>query len=292
VKPARFEYHDPASVGDVLQLLHEHGEEAKPLAGGQSLVPMLALRLARFGHLVDLNRVPELQGIERTNGSVVVGGMTRQATVGRDPDIASFVPLLARATPLIGHFQIRNRGTLGGSLAHADPASEYPAVALALGAEIEMASVGGRRAVAADDFFVSTWTTCLEDDELLVAARFPVWEGRCGFAIEEVARRYGDFAVVGTACAIALDADDHVSGIGLSLFGVGPTAVRASQSEVAIRGASAAELVEETLREIGELAVADCDPSDDIHATGRYRKQVGALLAARAVSHALEEARR
>ena len=136
VKPARFEYHVPSTVADVLTLLHEHGDEAKPLAGGQSLVPMLALRLTRFEHLIDLNRVVELRGIARTNGTVTVGGMTRQAVVGRDAQIATGVPLLNRATPLIGHFQIRNRGTLGGSLAHADPASEYPAVAMALQARV------------------------------------------------------------------------------------------------------------------------------------------------------------
>ena len=180
MKPARFEYHAPSTVADVLALLHEHGDEAKPLAGGQSLVPMLALRLTRFEHLIDLNRVPELQGVKTTNGSITVGGMTRQASVGRDRQVADGVPLLARATPLIGHFQIRNRGTLGGSLAHADPASEYPAVAMALRAQFEVASTAGQRTVVADDFFVSTWTTALEDDELLVAVHFPVWSGRVG----------------------------------------------------------------------------------------------------------------
>jgi carbon-monoxide dehydrogenase medium subunit len=292
VKPSRFEYHAPSAVGEALQLLHHHGELAKPLAGGQSLVPMLALRLTRFDHLVDLNRVPELQGIERANGHVVVGGMTRQASVGRHPDIASAVPLLARATPLVGHFQIRNRGTLGGSLAHADPASEYPAVALALGARMEVASVAGRRTVAADDFFLSTWTTSLDDDELLVAVHFPVWSGRCGFAIDEVARRHGDFAVVGTACAVELDSGDRVARVGLSIFGAAPTPVRAVTAELALSGASAAELLGSGLPEIGELAASDCDPVDDIHATARYRRRVGAILAAGAVGRAIEEARR
>jgi carbon-monoxide dehydrogenase medium subunit len=292
VKPARFEYHVPSTVADVLTLLHEHGDGAKPLAGGQSLVPMLALRLTRFDHLIDLNRVAELQGIQRSNGTLSVGGMTRQAVVGRDPETAGAVPLLHRATPLIGHFQIRNRGTLGGSLAHADPASEYPAVAMALRAQFEVASVGGRRMVAAEDFFVSTWTTALEDDELLVAVHFPVWSGRVGFAIDEAARRHGDFAMVGTACAVELDATDRVTRAGLSLFGVGSTPVRAVRAEEALIGQPAAELLGGGLADIGELALADCEPPDDIHASGTYRKQVGARLAARALGQALQEAGR
>jgi aerobic carbon-monoxide dehydrogenase medium subunit len=292
MKPARFEYHVPSTLGEVLDLLHEHGDEAKPLAGGQSLVPMLALRLTRFEHLIDLNRVPELQGITATNGTVTVAGMTRQAAVGSDPQIAGGVPLLTRATPLIGHFQIRNRGTLGGSLAHADPASEYPAVAVALRAEFDVASVGGRRTLAADEFFVSTWTTSLQDDELLVAVHFPVWSGRVGFAIDEAARRHGDFAVVGTACAIELDGADRVARAGLSLFGVGSTPVRATGAEEALVGQRASDLRSGGLADIGELALVDCEPPDDIHASGHYRKQVGARLAARALGQALQEAGR
>lgn len=228
MKPAPFEYHAPQTVADAVSLLAEHGDEAKALAGGQSLVPMLALRLARFAHLVDLGRVSELTGIERSNGTVVIGAMTRQAQLERHPVVGADVPLLARATPLIGHFQIRNRGTVGGSLAHADPASEYPAVAVALDAEMRIAGSGGRRGVAARDFFVSTWMTCLEPDELLVATAFPVWSGRCGFAVEEVARRHGDFALAGAACAVELDGRDRVSRVGSasSASGARPSAPR------------------------------------------------------------------
>jgi carbon-monoxide dehydrogenase medium subunit len=292
VKPAQFEYHRPSTVAEALGLLHEHGDEAKPLAGGQSLVPMLALRLTRFEHLVDLNRVPELEGVRASDGTVIVAGMTRQASVGRDAQIATAVPLLSRATPLIGHFQIRNRGTLGGSLSHADPASEYPAVAVALRAQFEVASVAGRRTLPADEFFVSTWTTALEDDELLVAVHFPVWSGRSGFAIDEAVRRHGDFAVVGAACAIELDGSDRVARAGLALFGVGSTPVGATRAERALAGRPAAELQGAGLAEIGELALADCEPPEDIHASSRYRKQVGARLAARVIARALEEAAR
>jgi len=173
VKPAPFAYHAPETVADAVAILRENGDEAKPLAGGQSLVPLLALRLTRFAHLVDLNRIPELQGFRRDDGWLQVGAMTRQATVEHAAE-AQAVPLLARAVPLIGHFQIRNRGTIGGSLAHADPASELPAVALALDAELVVAGPDGVRTVPATEFFISTWTTALGPSEVLktVSIRF------------------------------------------------------------------------------------------------------------------------
>ncbi|MCU1465721.1 MAG: cutM 2 [Actinomycetia bacterium] len=276
MKPAPFEYHAPETIDEVTGLLAEHGDEAKVLAGGQSLVPMLALRLTRFEHLVDVNRVAALAGFARENGTLVVRACTRQRVMERDPAIAAAVPLLARATPLIGHFQIRNRGTVGGSLAHADPASEYPAVAVALGAELELASPGGaRRRLAADDFFVGTWTTAAEPDELLVAARFPVWPARSGFAIEEVARRHGDFALAGVACAIT---DGRA---GIALFGVGSTPVRVRAAEEAwLAGAPAAE--------VAESAVRDLDPPADVHASGSTRTRIARHLVERAVTRAQE----
>ncbi|MCU1462445.1 MAG: molybdopterin dehydrogenase FAD-binding protein [Acidimicrobiales bacterium] len=286
MKPAPFEYHRPDTVAEAVTVLAAHGDEAKPLAGGQSLVPMLALRLARFEHLVDVNFVDELVGIDRADGWLRIGAMTRQAAVERDAVVAADAPLLARATPLIGHFQIRNRGTIGGSLAHADPASEYPAVAVALGAEVEIAAAGGSRTVAAADFFLGTWTTALADGELLTAVRLPVWSGRCGFAIEEMARRLGDFALAGAAVAIRLnDADDGVAAAGIGLFGVGPTPVKARRAEAALVAG------ERHPAEIGRLAMADADPTDDVHATAGYRTRVGAHLVARAVERALAEAR-
>ena len=164
MKPASFEYHAPDTVAEACALLAEYGDEAKPLAGGQSLVPMLALRLARFEHLVDLNRISQLAGVDREDGTLVVRGATRQRVLERNTQVAETAPLLARATPLIGHFQIRNRGTVGGSLAHADPASEYPAVAVALGAELELASAAGTRRISAEEFFLGTWMTAARDD--------------------------------------------------------------------------------------------------------------------------------
>jgi aerobic carbon-monoxide dehydrogenase medium subunit len=276
MKPAPFEYHAPESVGDVCALLAEHGDEAKVLAGGQSLVPILALRLSRFDHLVDVNRVAGLAGVTRTNGTLAVGATTRQRVMERDPEVAKSVPLLAQATPLVGHFQIRNRGTVGGSLAHADPASEYPAVALALDAEIELASAGATRRVRAADFFDGTWTTAARPDELLVAAHFPVWPGACGFAVEEVARRHGDFALAGVVCGVGS------ARAAVALFGVASTPVRADAAEAALLGGADAA-------EVAELAVRDLSPADDVHASGGTRVRIARHLVERAVTRAREE---
>jgi aerobic carbon-monoxide dehydrogenase medium subunit len=289
MKPAAFEYHAPESVADVVSLLAEYGDDAKVLAGGQSLVPLLAMRLTRFPHLVDLNRVDELRGITRNDGTLTIRAMTRQAAAEHDDDVAGAAPLVAAAIPLIGHFQIRNRGTVGGVIAHADPASELPAVALALDAELEVASSGGStRRIPASEFFEGTWTTTLAPEELLTAIHFPVWEGRCGFVVDEIARRSGDFALAGVACAVELDASGAVTRSAIGLFGMGPTPIRASEGEAALNGSSAenADLVE-----VGRLAAAAGDPSDDVHASAEYRTHVGAHLVQRALDRALGEAR-
>ncbi len=289
MKPAPFEYHAPESVADVVALLAEHADECKPLAGGQSLVPMLALRLTRFEHLIDLNRVSELVGMSRDDGALRVGAMTRQRAVERDPGVATIVPLLAQAVPCIGHTQIRNRGTIGGSIAHADPASELPAVALALDAELEIASDRGTRRVPAAEFFEGTWSTCLADDELLVAAHFPIWEGRCGFAFEEVARRSGDFALAGVAAGIELGGDGAVQRASLGLLGMGGTPLRASAAEAAILGRTPTA---PDLDEIAALAVAELDPPEDVHGSSAYRARIGAHLVRTTLARAIEEARR
>ena len=289
MKPAAFEYHAPESTSDVVHLLREHGDDAKVLAGGQSLVPMLALRLTSFPHLVDVNRVAELEGIERQNGMVAIGAITRQSTVERDAAIATDVPLLARAVKLIGHFQIRNRGTVGGSIAHADSAAELPVVALTLDAELEVANADGTRRVPASEFFVGTWTTSMESDDLLVRAWFPTKQARSGFAFEEVARRLGDFGLAGAAVAVELADDDTISKVAIGLLGMGPTPLRASTAESALVG-TRGEPGE--LEEIGRLAAAGADPPGDVHASVRYRQHVGAYLVGQAVGKALEEARR
>lgn len=286
MKPSKFRYHAPTTVADAVGLLAQHADEAKVLAGGQSLVPIMSLRLASFGHLVDLNRVGGLDTIERTNGHVRIGAMVRQATAEHDTTVASGAPLVAKALPLIGHFQIRNRGTVGGSIAHADPASELPAVALALEATLEAAGPGGHREIAADGFFEQPWQTGLAEDEILTGVRFPVWDGRSGFAIEEVARRHGDFALCGAVCGITLDGDT-VTRAAIALFGVGGTPMRATAAEQALVAAGATA----DLTAIGEEAAAPLDPSDDIHASGEYRRRVAAVVVRRALARAIEESR-
>jgi carbon-monoxide dehydrogenase medium subunit len=290
VKPAPFEYHAPSTAADAVALLHELGDAAKPIAGGQSLVPMLALRLAVFDHLVDLGRVDELRGIERRDGAVRIGAMTPQAVAERSADVTAAVPLLARALPLVGHFQIRNRGTVGGSIAHADPASELPAVALALDAELDVLGPDGSRTVAASEFFTGTWTTALADDELVTAVTFPVWSGRCGFAVEEFARRHGDFAVAGAAVAVEVGDGDRVARCGIGLFGLGSTPERGAAAEAAVVGTAVGDVDAD---EVGRLAMSALEavPSD-LHGSDDYRRRVGAAMVARALRAASEEARR
>jgi len=289
LKPAAFEYHAPETTADVVGLLREHGDDAKVLAGGQSLVPMLALRLTSFPHLVDVNRVAELDGIQQQNGMLGIGAVTRQSTLERDTSVPDVAPLLAKAVKLIGHFQIRNRGTVGGSIAHADPAAELPTVALALDAELEVANADGTRRVPASEFFVGTWTTAMESDDLLVRAWFPTKQGRAGFAFEEVARRLGDFGLAGAAVAVELADDDTIAKASIGLLGMGPTPLRAPAAEAALVGTRGDP---DELGEIGRLAAAASDPPADVHASRRYREHVGAYLVGQAVAKAVEEARR
>jgi carbon-monoxide dehydrogenase medium subunit len=288
MKPAQFEYHAPESIADVTALLGEHGEDAKVLAGGQSLVPLLAMRLTRFPHIIDLNRVAELRGVERNDGTLTIRAMTRQSAAEHDDTVAAASPLVAKALPFIGHFQIRNRGTVGGSIAHADPASELPAVAVALDAELEAARGGSTRRIPAAQFFDGTWTTTLEPDEVLTAVHVPVWEGRCGFVVDEIARRSGDFALAGVACSVELDDAGAIRRSAIGLFGMGPTPVRASEAEAALTGTTPSA---DDLDDAGRVAAGQCDPSDDVHASAEYRAHVGAHLVKRALDRALGEAR-
>jgi carbon-monoxide dehydrogenase medium subunit len=250
---------------------------------------MMALRLARFDHLVDLNRVSSLRYIRDQDGMLRIGAMTTQACIAGSRSIARAAPLITRATSLIGHFQIRNRGTIGGSLAHADGAAEYPAAALTLDAMFEVTGSNGTRLVPAADFFVSAFTTALQPNEILTAVHIPAAgrTGRTGFAVEEMARRRGDFALVGAMCAVGLDAQRRVERAAITFFGVGGVPVRGRSAEQAIIGQVAAQ-VDGT--EISQLAVADLDPAADVHASGRYRSRVARALAVQVVERALHEA--
>lgn len=288
MKAAPFAYHRPDSVKEAVDLLAEYGDEAKILAGGQSLVPMLAMRLTHFENLIDISRVDELCGIDLVDGEVVIGAATPHALVGLDDEVADSVPLLTAVTPHIGHFQIRTRGTLGGAVAHADPAAEYAAVALTLGATIDAASSRGDRQIAASDFFTGLWENSLEPDEILRAVRFPVWSGRTGFAVHEFARRHGDFAIAGATVAVALDDDDRVTRCGIGLLGLGSTPKRATPAEDAVTGRPVADV---SADEIGALAMSGlADVPSDLQGSASYRTRVGAAMVARAWTDATTEA--
>lgn len=287
MKPAAFDYHAPRSVDEAVALLAEL-DDAKVIAGGQSLVPLLNLRLVGIGHLVDLGRVQGLDGVERRGSELWIGASTTQATAEASPEIADAVPLLARGLPLVGHFQIRNRGTIGGSLAHADPAAEIPSVARTVDATIEAMSPRGRRSIPAADFFTGYWTTSLADDEIVTGASFPVWSGRSGFAVEEVARRHGDFAIAGACVAVEVDNDDTMRRCAIGLLGLGTTPERAGAVESALTGTAAAD-VDATAAGHDAVAGLESIPSD-LNGSAEYRRRVGATVVDRALTRALEEA--
>jgi carbon-monoxide dehydrogenase medium subunit len=286
MKAANFAYHRPDTVADAVGLLAEYGEDAKILAGGQSLVPMLAMRLTFFENLIDISRVAELQSIDLESDHVRIGAATPHAFVGMDDEVAESVPLLTMSTPHIGHFQIRTRGTLGGAIAHADPAAEYAAVALTLDAVIEAISPRGARRIPAAEFFTGLWETALASDEILVAVRFPVWSGRSGFAVHEFARRHGDFAIAGATVAVELDDDDRVRRCGIGLLGLGSTPERATLAEDAVTGAAVTDVTPE---DIGRLAMSGLhDVPADLQGSASYRCRVGAAMVARAWTDATE----
>jgi carbon-monoxide dehydrogenase medium subunit len=288
MKAAPFAYHRADSVDGAVKLLAEYGDEAKILAGGQSLVAMLAMRLTHFENLVDISRVEELRSIDLIGDEVRIGAATPHAFVGMDDEVAESVPLLTRATPHIGHFQIRTRGTLGGAIAHADPASENAAVALALDATVEAVSSRGQREIPAAEFFTGLWETSLHADEVLTAVRFPVWSGRCGFSVHEYARRHGDFAIAGATVAVELDGDDRVTRCGIGLLGLGSTPERASPAEDAVVGRAVSELHAD---DIGALAMSGLqDVPTDLQGSASYRTRVGAGMVARAWTEAITEA--
>lgn len=289
MKAAEFAYHRPDTVADAVSLLDEYGDDAKVLAGGQSLVPMLAMRLTHFENLVDISRVEELKNIELRAHSVWIGAGTPHALVGMDDEVAESVPLLTLSTPHIGHFQIRTRGTLGGAIAHADPAAEYAAVALTLGATIEAVSPRGSRQIPAADFFTGLWETALAADEILTAVAFPVWSGRVGFSVQEFARRHGDFAIAGATVAVELDDQDRVVRCGIGLLGLGSTPERGTPAEEAVVGRSVTDI---TAEELGRLAMSGLhDVPADLQGSAAYRTRVGATMVARAWTEATTEAR-
>jgi carbon-monoxide dehydrogenase medium subunit len=287
LKPAPFEYAAPASVAEALELLARHGDESKALAGGQSLGPLLNLRLASPALLVDLNGIPELEGVAERDGALVVGAMTRQRVLERSAEVAAACPLLAEALRSVGHVAIRNRGTLGGSLAHADPAAELPAVATALGAEVRVRGPGGERTLAAAELFVMPLVTTVAPDELLVSVTFPRKPSRTGHAWVEVARRHGDFALAGVAAAVSLDESGAVGDVRLALAGVGPVPFDASAEAATMIGP---RLTEGAIDDVAARAAGLCEPPSDVHASSDYRRRLARVLVRRALGVAVERA--
>jgi len=287
VKPPRFEYWAPTSVDEALGLLAEHGEGAKVLAGGQSLVPLLNFRLVRPAHIVDLNEIPGLGYIREEDGWLVIGGMARQRALETSALVRERCPLLADALPQIGHVQIRNRGTIAGSLAHADPAAELPAVVAALEGELVVRSRAARRVVNPAAFFTSYLTTSLDPAELLVEVRVPVTPPRTGTAFVEVSRRHGDFALVGVAVTLTVDGAGVCTKSAIALTGVGPTPVVARDAAQTLVGATPTP---EAFEEVGRRVSALVNPDSDLHASSEYRKHVAGVLARRALTRAAARA--
>ena len=280
MKPPPFEYDDPRTVEEALALLAEYGDEAKVLAGGQSLVPLLNFRLARPERLVDINNLAELEYLRAEDGMLRIGALLRQSALDRSDEAARVVPLLREAVRLVGHVQIRNRGTVGGSIAHADPAAELPVAMAALGARFRIRSTRGERVLGAEELFVTHLTTALEPDELLTEIEVPVPAPGTGSAFVEFARRHGDFGLGGAAVLVHLAGDGTCESASIALLAAAPTPVRASEAEAFLHGR---QLDEETAREAAALAVADISPTSDIHGGSEYRQGLIEALTRRAL---------
>ena len=285
MKPARFDYYAPRDLQEVLEHLHQHGDDAKVLAGGQSLMPLMNMHLARPKVIIDINGLAEHSYIDLSpRGPLSVGALTRLRTLERTTIGQDWNPFLLAVMPHIGHVQIRNRGTFGGSIAHADPAAELPAITVALEAQIELQRVGSRRVVKAQDFYISSLTTAMEPVELLTEVRFPTWRGQWAWGFQEVARRRGDFALAGAIALLQLNDSQHCRAARVVMFGVGETPLRMAGAEDMMLGRT---VDRSTLQEVGRMVSEELDPQSDIHASSQYRKEVGGVLARRALEDAL-----
>jgi aerobic carbon-monoxide dehydrogenase medium subunit len=285
MKPPRFDYLAPRTLDEALAHLHDHGDQARILAGGQSLIPMLNFRLAHPGVVVDVNRLTELAYVRQHDGGVVVGALTRQHAVERSELIRARVPVVAEACRFIGHAPIRHRGTFGGSLAHADPASELPAVMVALEAEMAVASRAGSRAVPAGQFFTGPLTTALRPVEMLTETRIPATPPRTGGAFVEMARRAGDFALVGVAALVTVDGAGRCERARIALCGVGPTPIRARAAEDALTGQAPTA---DVLDEAADRAAAATSPPSDVHGSAEFRKKLARHFVRQALLSAIQ----
>lgn len=283
MKPAPFDYYAPASIAEACQLLSEAGGGATILAGGQTLMPLLALRMSQPFLLIDINRIAALKGVMRNAGVTRIGPILRQNDAIEDATLAQAQPLIVTATRHVGHHQTRNRGTIGGSIALGEPAAELPATAVALGASLELQSTRGTRRIAAEEFYFGPYATAMEPDELLTGIHIPEWPANTVWLFREIAQRPGDFALVGLTGALTIQ-DGKIVKAGIAWFGMGPTPVKAKQVEAALIGQSIDAL---DVRAFADLAIADTAPFDDHHATAEYRRTVGRRVFADALSETL-----
>jgi aerobic carbon-monoxide dehydrogenase medium subunit len=289
MKPASFEYHRPDSVDGALALLAEHGYDAKLLAGGQSLVPAMNFRLSQPAVLIDLNRVGGVDGIAEADGAVRIGAMARQRAAERSPVVAARAPLLAETLPFVAHAQIRNRGTVGGSIAHADPAGEIGAVMLAVGARFHLRGPNGMRSVDAAEFYTGLFGTALETEEMLVEVEIPAMAPRTGWAFDEISRRHGDYALAGLAAQVEVDDGGRCTAARIALLGVGDAPLLAREAAGLLVGSDAGE---DAIRAAADAASQrDVDPPGDIHATTAYRRALTEVLVRRVLPRAFERAR-
>jgi len=286
VKPAPFEYYAPTTLDEALELMARFGDQARPIAGGQSLVPLMNFRLLRPAQLIDLNGIRELNFITAENDQLRIGAMARQRALEKSSVVADRWPLLKEASAFIGHIQIRNRGTVGGSLAHAFPSAELPVALVTLGASFVLRSRDKRRTIPAGDFFQSYMTTALEPGELLTEIIVPSSTPASGASYQEVSRRHGDFALAGAAALIAVDARGTIERARLTLTGTTP--IRAEEAEQSLVGQQPRE---ELFLNATQLATKDLEQESDIHATADYRRSVCAVLAQRALAQAAQRAK-
>jgi carbon-monoxide dehydrogenase medium subunit len=278
-----FEYACPSSLDEAVALLASRGDDAKAIAGGQSLMPMLAFRMARPSLLVDLRKLSDLKGIRISADGVRLGALTRWRDIEDDKRLAEAHPLLKAAISHVAHYQIRNRGTVGGSLAHADPAAEMPGIAVTCDAEISVMGKSGSRSIKAANFIVGALTTALAPDEIITEVRLPAWPKGRRYAFQEFARRRGDFAMAGIALFYDVDSSGKAANAHIGVIGVGDKQRRLAKAEAALNGKAVDEAV---AVKVGEAAAAEVEPQHDIHASADYRRALTGTLAERALIQA------
>jgi CO/xanthine dehydrogenase FAD-binding subunit len=283
MKPPKFAYACPQSVEEVLALLAQGGEDTKLLAGGQSLVPLLNLRLAQVSALIDVNRLTELSFIKRENDTLRVGALTRHRQLEVSDEARAVHPLLPRAAAEVGHLAIRNRGTIGGSLVHADPAAEWPLIAVTLDAQLVLRSQSKTRTVAARDFFLAPLTTTIEPDEMLGEVRFPIASERAVWGFQEFCRRPGDFALAAVACQLTLDQNGACTAASLAVGGAHSTPLFIAEVEKVVQGSRGEE---EAIKEAAEIAAAAVEPPSDVHGSAEFRRKMVKVLTVRALREA------